>query len=364
MNKFFSYVGIFFFFSVNTGFAAPLGLPPVPIPADNPQSSEKITLGEMLFNDTRFSSTGEVSCATCHDAGKSFTDGPLKTSEGVNKLTGTRNAPTVVNAAFMKSQFWDGREPDLESQSKGPFINPVEMGLESHEPILKIVREDRTYWKMFKKVFGLKKKSDVNIDHVTKAIASFERTVLSGDSPFDKYHFGGDKTAMGDDAVRGFKVFLEQGRCVSCHTISQTHALFSDSRFHNLNVSFASIEGGVQSLAVRQQQEKAAGANLDEVVLSDKAVAELGRYVVSGQWRDIGAFKTPTLRNVSMTAPYMHDGSIETLEDVVDFYNNGGFVKQGDPVNGFQSGGIRPLNLTDQQKSDLVAFLKMLTGYT
>lgn len=362
MIKFFSFVGIVFFFSMNSILAEPLGLPPVPIPPDNPQSASKIALGEKLFNDTRFSSTGEVSCSTCHDAAKGFSDGPLKTSEGIHKLTGTRNAPTVLNAAYMKSQFWDGREPDLEGQSKGPFINPVEMGLENHDPILKIVREDRTYWKMVKKAFGLKKKPDLTMDHVSKAIASFERTVISGDSPFDKYYFGGETSAMNEAAIRGFTVFLEQGRCVSCHTISQTHALFSDSRFHNLNVSFESISGGISALAAEQQKDKAAGADLDQTVLTDKAVAELGRFVVSGEGRDIGAFKTPTLRNVKLTAPYMHDGSIKTLEDVVDFYNNGGFVKQGDPVNDFQSGGIRPLNLTDQQKADLVAFMEALTS--
>ncbi|HEC01843.1 MAG TPA: cytochrome-c peroxidase [Sphingomonadales bacterium] len=362
MKKIFSITAIVLFFSIQTAFAEPLGLPPVPIPADNPQSKAKIALGEKLFNDPRFSSTGDVSCATCHDAAKGFADGPLKTSEGIKGLTGTRNAPTVLNAAYMKSQFWDGREPDLEGQSKGPFINPVEMGLENHEPILTLVRADRTYWKMFRKVFGLKKKEALTMDHVAKAIASFERTIISGDSPFDHYYFTNDKAAMTPAAVRGFNVFLEQGRCVSCHTVSQTHALFTDSRFHNLNVNFNSISGGVKALARRQQQDKADGVDLDVSILTDKAVAELGRFVVTGQWRDIGAFKTPTLRNVDLTAPYMHDGSIKTLEDVVDFYNNGGVVKAGDPVNSFQSGGIRPLGLSDTQKADLVAFLKMLTS--
>ena len=125
--------------------ATPLGLPPVPIPANNPMTPAKIALGDKLFNDKRFSSTGEVSCATCHDPDKAFTDSPLKTSEGINKLTGTRNAPTVVNAAYFKSMFWDGRSPDLEDQAQHPFVNPVEMGLPDHEPILKIVRTDPEY---------------------------------------------------------------------------------------------------------------------------------------------------------------------------------------------------------------------------
>ncbi len=125
--------------------STPLGLPPVPIPEDNPQTPEKIALGEKLFNDERFSTTGEVSCATCHDPEKAFTDSPLKVSEGIDKLTGTRNAPTVVNAAYFTTQFWDGRSPSLEDQALHPFVNPVEMGLADHEPILEIVRTDPEY---------------------------------------------------------------------------------------------------------------------------------------------------------------------------------------------------------------------------
>ena len=200
--------------------ATPLGLPPVPIPKNNPLTPEKVTLGDKLFHDTRFSSTGKVSCATCHDKTKAFTDSPLKVSEGINKLTGTRNAPTVVNAAYMHSMFWDGREPDLEGQSAGPFINPVEMGLVNHKPILKIVRSDAQYKKLFKQAFN-KKAKDIQMLHVKQAIASFERTIISGNSPFDQYQYGNDKHSMSEAAVRGFKVFQEQGRCVYCHIISQ-----------------------------------------------------------------------------------------------------------------------------------------------
>ena len=165
--------------------APPLGLPPVPVPEDNPQTTEKIALGDKLFNDKRFSSTGEVSCATCHDPAKAFTDSPLKTSEGVNKLTGTRNAPTVVNAVYMKTQFWDGRSPSLEDQALHPPVNPVEGGLADHEPILEIVRTDPEYVKAFKEVFG-KSGDGITMDEVTKAIAAFERVQVSGNSPFDR----------------------------------------------------------------------------------------------------------------------------------------------------------------------------------
>ena len=346
----------------STAYAAtPLGLPPVPIPADNPQSEVKIKLGDKLFHDQRFSSTGKVSCSTCHDRGKTFTDSPLRVSEGINQLKGTRNAPTVVNAAYMKSMFWDGREPDLEGQSAGPFVNPVEMGLKNHEPILKIVRSDREYKKLFKKAFG-KKPKQITMKEVKQAIASFERTIISGNSPFDRYYFGDDKSAMSASAIRGFEVFLGQGRCISCHTISQTHALFTDSRFHNLGVGFSRIEKDVTELATAFTKAKQAGTDVDVAVLSNQNTSELGRFVVSDEWRDMGAFKTPTLRNIAKTAPYMHDGSLETLEDVVEFYDDGGRVNEDDPINGFQSGGIRPLNLDDDQIDDLVEFLEALTS--
>lgn len=347
---------------INVAYAAtPLGLPPVPVPQDNPITQDKVKLGDKLFHDKRFSTDGKVSCSTCHDPGKAFTDSPLKVSEGIQKLTGTRNAPTVVNAAYMQSQFWDGREPDLEGQSAGPFINPVEMGLPNHDPILKIVRSDAEYQKLFKKAFNKSGKS-IEMKHVKQAIASFERTIISGNSPFDRYHFGGDKKAMSDKEVRGLKVFLEQGRCVSCHTISQTHALFSDSRFHNLGVGFDRINKDVNQLASVYRKAKRSSAEVDVEVLTNKNTSELGRFAVSTEFKDMGSFKTPTLRNIAKTAPYMHDGSLETLKDVVDFYNNGGRVKETDPVFDFQSGGIRPLNLSDDQVEDLVAFMEALTS--
>ena len=342
--------------------AEPLGLPPVPIPQDNPQSEAKIQLGNRLFNDPRFSSTATVSCATCHKQDKVFTDSPLRVSEGINKLTGTRNAPTVVNAAYFQTQFWDGREPDLEGQAGQPFLNPIEMGLKDYEPILKIVSTDPEYTKQFQAAFG-KSGKDITIKEVIQAIASFERSVISGDSPFDRYYFGGDKTTMNESAVRGFKVFTGQGRCVSCHTISQTHALFTDNRFHNLGIGFDRIAKDVKELATAFSNAKAQGTNVDVAVLSNKNTSELGRFAISDELNDIGAFKTPTLRNVYKTAPYMHDGSIKTLEDVVEFYNNAQVKeKLGDPPNAFQSGGIRPLLLTEDQRKDLVAFLKSLTS--
>ncbi len=342
--------------------APPLGLPPVPTPADNPQTAAKVKLGDKLFHDVRFSSTGTVSCATCHDKTKAFTDSPLTTSEGIQKQKGTRNAPTVLNAAYNDLQFWDGREPSLERQSGQPFLNPVEMGLANHDPILKVVRTDPEYQGLFKDAFG-KAGDALTMDEVTKAIGAFERTVVSGNSPFDRWRYGGDEKALSDSAKRGFKVFLEQGRCVSCHTVSQSYAVFTDSKFHNVNIGFPRIEKDVVDMASAFSEAKKKGTNVDVAVLANKNTSDLGRFAVTDEWSAMGAFKTPTLRNIELTAPYMHDGSLKTLEEVVDHYNNGGKLKAADPEPaGFLSGGIRPLNLTDDQKKDLVAFLKSLTS--
>lgn len=341
--------------------AVPLGLPPPPVPADNPQTPAKIALGEKLFRETRFSATGKVSCATCHDPAKAFTDSPLPVSEGINKLTGTRNAPTVVNSAYLQNQFWDGRSPSLEDQALHPFLNPVEMGLPDHMPILKIVRADGDYTKAFKEVFG-KSGDQVTMKEVTQAIASFERTVLAGDSPFDRWYFGRDAAALAPSQVRGFQVFTGPGRCVSCHVVEQTQALFTDNRFHNIGIGINAIQSQVPALAGAFLEAKAKGANVDVAVLTDRKSSELGRFAVTSQFGDLGAFKTPTLRNIALTAPYMHDGSLASLRDVVDHYNNGGASKPGAQANAFLSGGIRPLGLSEAQKDDLVAFLLSLTS--
>lgn len=340
--------------------AQELGLPPVPVPADNPQTPEKIVLGDKLFHDTRFSADGKVSCATCHAQARGFTDN-LPVSEGFNKLTGTRNAPTVLNSAYMTSLFWDGREPDLEGQSKQPPVNPVEGGLASHEPILQIVRDDDEYASAFSAVFGIDS-NDISMDHVAKAIASFERTIVAGNSPFDRYYYANENDALVEEQVRGLALFNGKGRCVSCHTIEQTQALFTDNRFHNIGVGFKRIRGKEAETAERFQKSKRAGANVDVAVLTQQNVSELGRFAVTDNITEVGAFKTPTLRNIDETAPYMHDGSLATLEDVIDFYNNGGRDDESDPLSGFQSGGIRPLNLSDDEKRELVAFMKALTS--
>jgi len=358
MNRMFSAFVLVSF--VTLANAAPLGLPEVPIPPDNPQTDDKIKLGDKLFHDTRFSTTGEVSCSTCHAREKGFTDN-LRVSEGINKLTGTRNAPTVINSAYNMTQFWDGREPDLEGQSKQPPLNPVEMGLADYEPILKIVRSDPEYTTQFKKVFG-KTGNDITIDDVAMAIAAFERTIISGDSPFDRYQYGGEAGALNDSQLRGLQLFTGKGRCVSCHRIEQTTALFTDHRFHNIGVGFKLVRGKEAATAAEFLKEKHAGADVDITVLTQENMSELGRFAVTENGTQVGAFKTPTLRNIEVTRPYMHDGSLETLEDVITFYNNGGRLQEEDPLSPFMSGGIKPLDLTNDEQADLVNFLKALTS--
>lgn len=333
---------------------APLGLSPVPVPADNPQTPEKIALGKRLYEDTRFSGDGTVSCATCHDPAKAFGDG-LATAEGIRKQKGTRNSPTVINAAYYDTQFWDGRRPSLEEQAKDPFLNPIEHGLESHEPILETIRKDTTYPAEFKKVFGAEAK-DVTIDHVVKAIAAFERTVIAGDSPFDRYLYGGEENAISKAAKRGLELYRTKGRCQDCHAIGQTEALFTDNKFHNLGVGFDKIEANFMKIAGAFRKAKQAGQEIDETVLTDQQASELGRFAVTLSPSDIGRFKTSTLRNVAVTGPYMHDGSLQTLEEVMELYNKGG------EENPFLDSGIRPLNLTDQEIADIVEFMKSLTS--
>jgi cytochrome c peroxidase len=305
---------------------APLGLPPVPIPADNPPTAETIALGRRLYYDPVLSKDGTISCANCHQPDFGFAD-PRQFSIGVNGSTGNRQAPSVWNAAYYTTQFWDGRAASLEDQAVGPMANPVEMA-HTLEDIAMVLSADPSYFEAFEKAFG---PGPITAQNAAKAIASFERTVLSGNSPFDRFMYGGDQSALSEQAKLGLEVFRDpaKGNCAKCHTIEEGYALFSDSKFHNLGV----------------------GAELDGT-LNDP-----GRFKVTNDERDKGAFKTPTLRNIAQSAPYMHDGHLKTLKEVVDFYVGAG------NSNEWRDPDVKELDhLTRQERDALVAFMESLTG--
>ena len=289
----------------------PLGLKPVPVPADNPQTAAKVELGKQLFFDPRMSGDNTVSCATCHDPKQGWSNGaPIAT--GIRSQKGGRSAPTIINAAYQEFQFWDGRALKLEGQALGPIQNPIEMEMKLDELIPKLNKIEG-YRKQFRAVFG----SDATPAAVAKALAAFERTVLSGDAPYDRFK-AGDKTSLSDAAQRGMTVFFNKAQCSACHAGPN----FSDGAFHNVGVGMAKPE------------------------------PDLGRFAETKQAGDRGAFRTPTLREIARTAPYMHDGSQKTLADVIDFYDKGGHA------NPQLDEEIFPLKLTAEQKADLVTFLQ------
>jgi len=333
----------------------PLGIPrdiwEIFVPPDNPITPEKVELGRKLYFDKRLSVDNTVSCATCHDPKFAFTDGK-KVSEGVKGQKGARNAPTVLNAMFYEEQFWDGRAKTLEEQAKQPIINPIEMGMPDHDAVVKKLKGIPEYVDAFKKVFG----GEITIDRIAQAIAAFERTLLTGNSPFDRF-IAGDQNAISESAKRGWQLFQGKARCITCHEFNRSNPFFTDNKYHNIGV--AMNQEGFAELARKAEllvkEGKLDQRKLDELALNP-AYSELGRFLVTFNRKDIGAFKTPTLRNVELTAPYMHDGSEATLLDVIEFYNRGG------NENPNLSGEMRPLNLTDQEKQDLVEFLKSLTG--
>jgi len=289
-------------------------LPAVSVPPDNPQSTLKILLGKQLYFDTRLSKDNTISCATCHDPSMGWSDaGP--TSSGISGQKGGRRAPPVSNAAYLPLQFWDGRAPSLEEQAKGPIANPIEMG-NTHDVMLRTVNDIPGYVEEFKTVFGT---TLVTIDQVAQAIAAFERTVVTTDSPFDRYA-NGDESALTCQGKQGLEIFNGKGHCTACHWGPN----FTDGRFHNIGVK-----------------------------PQDPNKVDQGRYEITKDPKERGAFKTPTVRDASLRAPYLHDGSEKSLESLVEFYNRGGDTKDPDldPL-------IVPLGLSQGEKDALVAFMK------
>lgn len=282
--------------------------PPLVVhPVANPTTPEKILLGKQLYFDSRMSADNKVSCATCHDPAKGYSNGE-SFATGIEGKIGGRNSPTVINTAYQRYQFWDGRANSLEEQALGPVQNPIEMNMKLEDVVAKL-NAIPGYRDQFQKVFG----TEVTSDGIAKAIAAYERTIISCDAPYDRFK-AGDKTALSDAAQRGMKLFFGKANCSACHSGFN----FTDNSFHNIGV------GGKDD----------------------------GRTVISKMLGDKGAFKTPTLREIARTAPYMHDGSLKTLEEVVAHYAKGG---TDHPQRDEE---VYPLKLTSGDVADLVTFLK------
>jgi cytochrome c peroxidase len=331
----------------------PVELTRMVIPRDNPQTPEKIALGEKLFFDGRLSADGTVACATCHDPARAFTDG-RPVSVGIRGRAGQRNAPTILNALYNKTQFWDGRVDTLEQQAALPIVNPFEMGRQTLDAAVAAVAGIEEYRQAFRKAFG----RPVNGTDLVRAIAAYERSLVSFDSPFDHF-IAGDKNAVDDSARRGWELFNTKARCNKCHALTETKrdtTAFTDNDFHNIGIGI--IRHNVVALA-RQALRDIASGNLEAV---DRAAIQtdlsaLGRFLVTKKDADIAAFKTPDLRNVLVTGPYFHDGSQETLWDAIDHYNKGDGLQ-----NPWLDEDIQPLALREAEIDDLVAFLASLTS--
>ncbi len=305
-------------------------------------------LGQRLFSDSRFSANTKVSCASCHRPELAFTDG-LPKAAGVSAKQGTRNTPSLLDVADQRTLFWDGRRNTLEEQATDPLFNPIEHGLRDEAHLLSLLRADPHYPQAFRAAFGVEG-SDIRLEHVARALAAFQRTLVSGPAPFDR-HLQNDPSAMSPAARRGWELFSQRAQCTRCHVAEGPRPLFTDHGFHSLAIGLRRIERKLPELTQRLVALHRDGRVFDHEALADADIAELGRFAFTLDPADIGKFKTPGLRNVALTAPYMHDGSVATLEEAVDlelYYR------------GAQDG--RPLILTPQERDDLVAFLKALTS--
>ena len=323
------------------------------IPPDNPQTPEKISLGQRLFFDRRLSVDGTVSCRTCHDPAFAFTD-RKPTSVGIKGRVGQRNAPTVLNALYNKTQFWDGRVNTLEEQAALPIVNSVEMAQPNLDAAVAQIATVAEYQHAFQQVFH----RPPNGPDLLRAIASYERTQLAFDCPFDHF-IAGDKNAIDASARRGWDLFNTQARCNKCHALTDTQrdvTVLTDNDFHNIGIGI--IRHNVVALARQAEQLINSGdtSAIDRAAIQTDMSA-LGRFLITKKEKDIASFKTPDIRNVLVTGPYFHDGSQETLWDVIDHYNKGDGLQ-----NPYLDEDIQPLALTESEIDDLVAFMASLTS--
>jgi cytochrome c peroxidase len=322
-------------------------------PPDNPQTPEKISLGQKLFFERRLSADGTVSCSTCHNPDLAFTD-RKPTSVGIKGRVGQRNAPTILNALCNKTQFWDGRAKTLEEQAGFPIVNPSEMGHPSLDAAVAQLASIKEYQQAFQRIFG----RPPNGPDLLRAIAAYERTQLSFDSPFDHF-IAGNNNAIDASAKRGWELFNTQARCNKCHALMETQrdvTVFTDNDFHNIGIGI--IRHNVVALAGQAEKLITSGdtAAIDRAAIQND-MSVLGRFLITKQEKDTASFKTPDIRNVLVTGPYFHDGSQETLWDVIDHYNKGDGLH-----NPWLDEDMQPLALTESQIDDLVAFLASLTS--
>jgi cytochrome c peroxidase len=336
--------------------APPLGLPAVPVPPDNPVTAAKVELGRKLFFDRRLSHNGTMSCAMCHLPEQGFTNTELARPVGVEGRSVRRNSPTLLNVAYMPALFHDGRESSLETQVVGPLVERSEMGNPSIGHVIARIRALPDYRGLFERAFG----AGPSVDRLGQAIASYERTLLSAASPFDRWYYGGETGALPAAAVEGFALFTGKAGCAACHTVGPGHALFTDHLFHDTGLGWykATVRAQAQAPVTVELAPGVSVAVARSLVdsVGEPEPADLGRHEVTLDPADVWKFRTPTLRNVGLTAPYMHDGSLRTLVDVVKFYDRGGHQHPGIDAR------IRPLELSEPEIAALVAFLESLTG--
>lgn len=325
-----------------------LGLPPVATTQSDARLVPAAAIGKLLFFDKRLSGDGTISCAKCHDPHKAYSDG-VAVAQGIRGQFGTRNAPSLLNVAFTTSEFWDGRRESLEQQATDPLLNPREHGLRGGEAVLQIVSSDSAYAQAFQNTFAVAP-DQITLGLVAKAIASFERTLIAGNSPFDRYMYGGEAQVLSGKAVRGLALFRGRARCATCHLIGERYSLLTDNLYHRVGVGMKAVEGA-RLAAATNRVISASPEQLDHLISEDPDIAALGRFVVTKDPKDIGLFKTPSLRNVALTAPYMHDGSVNSLSEAID-----------DEIYYRGVEADRPLILTPEEKLELVAFLNSLTS--
>ena len=309
-----------------------------------------LALGQTLFFDARLSRDGSTSCSTCHVPARYFSDG-LATSRGVAGAVGSRNAPSLLNVALIDSQFWDGRVQTLEQQAMLPMVNPREMAMPSLQAVVDAVRRAGDYGPLFARAFGIRDGSGIRLDMIATALAAYERSLDVKDSPFDRAAFGDRSGALSRPAERGRQLFTGAAKCSSCHFVGHDGATFTDNQFHSLSIGLQPLADRLASLTLSVAELRRQGRSPDEIVLANSEFAALGRFVVTLAPTDLGAFRTPSLRNVAMTAPYMHDGSVATLSEAVD-----------DEVYYRSNESGHPLLLTPTERGDLVAFLESLTS--